>query len=209
MRLGFLVVGLGLALSGCASLSEEDCKIGDWQGIGVVDGKAGYTSDKLNEHTKACSKYNIAPDVNAYMAGRTIGLQSYCTPISGFEQGREGNTYRGVCPIASEESFKVGYSLGSQLYTANEAVEEANSEIREIHHRISTLEDTAHKSCESGSEGKECRKSAKRAREDIYLANAELLLAQTRLFTVQQNYNRVRKDVTDRLLDLEPGYSPS
>ncbi|WP_093189039.1 DUF2799 domain-containing protein [Pseudovibrio sp. Tun.PSC04-5.I4] len=209
MRVFFILIALSLALSGCASLSEDDCKIGDWQGIGVVDGKAGRTSDKLNQHTKACSKYSVSPDVNAYLAGRNIGLQSYCTPISGFEQGREGKTYQGVCPIASEESFKVGYSLGSQLYTANEAVEEAQSEIREIHYRISNLEDIAGKDCKSGKDGKSCRRAAKEARGDVYLAHAGLLLAQTRLFTVEQQHNRVRKDVTDRLLDLEPGYNPS
>ncbi|KZK85982.1 hypothetical protein PsAD13_01113 [Pseudovibrio sp. Ad13] len=210
MRVLFTVVGLGLALSGCASLSEEDCKVGDWQGIGVVDGRAGYTSDKLNEHTKACGKYGVTPDVSAYMAGRTIGLQSYCTPISGFEQGREGKSYRGVCPIATEESFKVGYSLGNQLYSANETASEAQEAVWEIQRRIDRLEEEARgEDCKSGKEGKACRKAADAARTDSYLARADLLLAQNRLFSRERQRDRVRKEVTNKLLDLEPSYNPS
>ena len=210
MRVLFVVVGLGLALSGCASLSEQDCQIGDWQGIGVVDGRAGYTADKLNAHKKACSKYGVAPDVSAYMAGRTLGLQSYCTPISGFEQGREGKRYRGVCPITTEENFKVGYSLGSQLYSANESASEAQSDVWEIQRRINRLEKEGRgKDCKSGKEGKACRKAAEAARTDAYLARADLLLAQNRLFSLERQRNRVRRDVTNKLLDLEPGYNPS
>ncbi|WP_208979393.1 DUF2799 domain-containing protein [Pseudovibrio axinellae] len=183
---------------------------GDWQGVGMVDGKAGYTSDKLNEHTKACSKYDIAPDVNAYMAGRMMGLQSYCTPISGFEQGREGKTYRGVCPITSEESFKVGYSLGSQLQEASAAAVEARENLHRIQYRIESLEEQASgKDCVSGKEGKACRKAAEQARIDSYLARADLLLAQNRLFSLERQRDRVRKEVTDKLLDLEPSYNPS
>ncbi|GHB44796.1 hypothetical protein GCM10007094_37670 [Pseudovibrio japonicus] len=210
MRVGFIVAAVGLTLSGCASLSEDDCKTGDWQGIGVVDGRAGFTSDKLNEHTKACSKYGISPDVNAYMAGRTLGLQSYCTPISGFEQGREDKSYRGVCPIASEEGFKVGYSLGNQIYVANEAADDAQDEVRNIQYRIDELEEEARgKNCKSSEDKKACRKQAEAARMDAYLARAELLLAQNRLSTLERQRDRVMRSVTNQLMDLEPSYNPS
>ena len=204
------VAGLILTLAGCASLSEDDCKIGDWQGIGVVDGKAGYTSDKLNQHAKACSKYNVTPDVAAYMRGRTLGLQSYCTPSSGFEQGRKGRFYRGVCPVKIEERFKLGYALGREVYSAEGAADEARSDLRSIQKRISKLEKKAlGEKCAAGKEGKPCRKAARRAKEEALLARTDLLLAQTRLISAENQFNRVSRDATSKLLSLEPVYNPS
>ncbi len=210
MRSGIIAVGITLALSGCASLSEDDCKTGDWEGIGVIDGRAGHTSDKLAEHAKACSQYGITPDVSAYMNGRNVGLQSYCTPVSGFEQAREGKTYHGVCTAASEEKFKVGYSLGRQLFDANKAAANAQEDVWEIQRRISHLEKKARsENCKSGKEGKACRKAAEAARAEAYLARTDLLLARNRLFGLERERNRVRKYVSDKLLDLEPRHNPS
>lgn len=37
-------------LSGCATLSKEECMVGDWQTIGYNDGVAGYHSERLTSH---------------------------------------------------------------------------------------------------------------------------------------------------------------
>jgi hypothetical protein len=48
----FINAGLLLAiavLSGCASMSSEECVNSDWAAIGYEDGSRGYTTDKFGQ----------------------------------------------------------------------------------------------------------------------------------------------------------------
>ena len=51
-----------ILLAGCATLSKEECTVGNWQMIGYNDGVAGHYPERLASHTKACAKANVAPD---------------------------------------------------------------------------------------------------------------------------------------------------
>lgn len=46
LALGLSVFGSIYLLAGCATLSKQECLIGDWQAIGYNDGVAGYHSDR-------------------------------------------------------------------------------------------------------------------------------------------------------------------
>jgi hypothetical protein len=69
-------------LSGCATLSEEECAMSDWHTIGFEDGSRGYTADRLGDHRRACAgggQYHgvCAPELepeflDAYRAGREL-----------------------------------------------------------------------------------------------------------------------------------------
>ncbi len=76
-------------LSGCATLSKEECMVGDWQAIGYNDGVAGYHSERLASHAKACAKASIAPDYQAWERGRQLGLKQYCTTTSAYNVGKQ------------------------------------------------------------------------------------------------------------------------
>ena len=107
--LSLAVAGL---LAGCASLNEDECRQGDWAGIGQSDGYAGYAMTRLQDHAAACKKLGITPDSVAYSRGRQVGLRGYCTAARGFTEGRMGNIYAGVCPPNLAPAFMAAYNDG-------------------------------------------------------------------------------------------------
>lgn len=106
-----------LALSGCASMSRDECLTVDWRTVGFEDGVAGYSGDRIGQHRKACAKHGVTPDLSAYQAGREEGLREYCVPTNGFRLGSQGGSYNGMCPADLDPSFVDAYESGRQLHT--------------------------------------------------------------------------------------------
>src|SRR5699024_9618337 len=79
-----------MLLSGCATMSPEQCLTADWSQRGYKDGRAGFTSNRVAKHHKACSKVGVIPNLAAYRKGYERGLAQYCTPANAVEQGRNG-----------------------------------------------------------------------------------------------------------------------
>ena len=104
-------------LSGCASMSSEECANSDWVAIGYEDGSRGYTTDKFGSRRKACAKHGVTADFSAYQAGREKGLVEFCQPSRGYNLGVSGGAYYGVCDVAMEEEFLDAYRVGSQLHS--------------------------------------------------------------------------------------------
>src|SRR5262245_45861049 len=102
-RTGVLVAML--ALSGCASMSKNECLTVDWRTVGFEDGAAGYPADRIGQHCKACAKHGVTPDLAAYQSGREQGLREYCRPQNGFRVGSRGSGYDGSCPADMDEAF--------------------------------------------------------------------------------------------------------
>ena len=117
------------ALSGCASMSSEECANSDWVAVGYEDGSRGYTTDKFAGRRKACAKHGVTADFQAYQQGRAEGLVEFCQPARGFNLGVNGGTYHGVCDVAMEEEFLDAYRVGSQLYSLRSNVNNASSKI--------------------------------------------------------------------------------
>jgi hypothetical protein len=120
-----VLLASGAALNGCATLSEEQCLAGDWYGIGVADGQNGYTFNRLSDHNEACASHGVIPDAAVYEQGRQQGLRAYCTPQVGFREGRQGDSYAGVCPASVEPDFLAGYSDGRLVHAAQQAYQTA------------------------------------------------------------------------------------
>lgn len=110
-RIGFIIVTLSM-LSGCASLSERQCVEGDWFKIGLRDGQRGYRVDRLDTHQRACAKYGISSDDNAYFEGHAEGLLDYCQPENGYSEGLAERDYAYVCPAHLEKEFLREYAKG-------------------------------------------------------------------------------------------------
>lgn len=131
-----------IGLSGCATMSADECMTSDWHAIGFEDGARGYTADQLGNRRKACAKHGITPDFEAYQAGRAQGLRQYCQPSRGFSVGSSGSRYNGVCPADLEPGFIDAYNSGHQLYTLRSRVNGATGQINAKEHE---LEDTNEK----------------------------------------------------------------
>jgi len=118
-----------LTLSGCASMSSDECAMSDWTAVGYEDGSRGYTTERFSSHRKACAKHGITADFTAYQEGRNQGLVEFCQPGRGFNLGANGGQYNGVCAADLELEFLDAYRAGHKLYTLRSYVNSANSKI--------------------------------------------------------------------------------
>ena len=129
-RIGtFTLLVLALAVSGCASMSADECVASDWYTIGFEDGSRGYTAARLGDHRKACAKHGIAPDFTAYRAGHEEGLRDFCKPSRGFRLGSGGGNYSGACSAELEPAFLDAYKSGYHLYNLRTQVDSVNRQI--------------------------------------------------------------------------------
>jgi len=136
----FSIVAL-LGLSGCASMSADECAMSDWRTIGFEDGAMGYTAGQLSNRRKACAKHGVAPDFEAYQAGRQQGLRQYCQPSRGFNVGASGGRYNGVCPGDMEADFVDAFNAGHKLHTLRSSVNSANYQINAKKAELERTED--------------------------------------------------------------------
>jgi hypothetical protein len=133
MRASLTASSLALLLAaGCASMDKDECRTADWRAVGLEDGVKGYALDRLGEHRKACAKHGVTPDTDRYIAGRTEGLATYCTPDNGYRVGRTGEAYRGVCPELSIAGFVAAYNRGRELYSLHSRLSSVEREIAAV-----------------------------------------------------------------------------
>lgn len=128
-RAGILITIAAVGLSGCASMSADECAVSDWHSIGYEDGARGYSPAQIGKHRKACSKHGIALDFESYQAGRKDGLREFCTVSRGFNLGTSGANYNGVCPSDLEYDFIDAFNSGHQLYNLRSAVNSTTYQI--------------------------------------------------------------------------------
>ncbi|MGD2167496.1 MAG: DUF2799 domain-containing protein, partial [Gammaproteobacteria bacterium] len=113
---------IAASLCGCAGLSEEQCLSMDWRTVGFEDGARGRPVQSIGNYRQACGEYGVTADLDEYRAGHADGIEAYCRPTRGFEAGRSGSRYHGVCPADSEAEFLEAYSSGRQLYELESAL---------------------------------------------------------------------------------------
>lgn len=128
-----------ILLSSCATLSKQECLVGDWQAIGYNDGVAGYQAERLASHAKACAKASVAPDYLAWERGRQLGLKQYCTTSNAYNIGRRGRSLNNVCPITLVNTLQTAnqkgldyYALDSQLNKDKRLVETYQEEFDQL-----------------------------------------------------------------------------
>jgi len=137
-----------LALSGCATMNRSECQTVDWQTVGYEDGVTGKSGDRIALHRKACAKYGVTPDLEAYRSGREQGLREYCNADNGFRLGERGAQLPGFCPADRQMAFEAAYRDGFHLYQlrsslnqAQSGLDSARSEQQANEHRLVELSD--------------------------------------------------------------------
>jgi hypothetical protein len=129
------VVGLVL-ISGCATMSKEECQQADWYLKGVDDASIGYPLDRVVEHGKACARVHVVPDMKAYRSGHEKGARLFCVPPKGYIFGRAGGVYSGLCPADLEPAFLTAYHDGQELFTIEIKIKSLESELNGNHNAI-------------------------------------------------------------------------
>jgi hypothetical protein len=143
IRVPIVIALLGLGgLSGCASMSQEECRLADWYTVGYEDGVRGNSGDRIGQHREACAEHGIAPDFQAYQSGREAGLREFCRPANGFRLGSGGRNYNGVCPGDLESEFLTAHQDGRHLYRLQSRVNTIEATIDNRHGEIDGLKQT-------------------------------------------------------------------
>lgn len=135
------LIGSVLLLSSCATLSKQECTVGDWQAIGYNDGVAGYYADRLASHAKACAKANVAPDSQAWERGRMLGLKQYCTVNNAYNIGRRGRALNSVCPAAMTSTLQQVHQQGREYYTLNTQLDKDKQQLEKYRVEFSKLQE--------------------------------------------------------------------
>ncbi len=137
--IGLAAAGIAWLLCGCAAMSESECLTADWHAVGERDGRDGRVLAHLEKYYDACAQFGVYPDDKAYQEGREQGLTVYCTEDSGYQEGRIGQGYRGVCPVTLEPYFLEGYNVGISVRLALQSVQRVDYGIHSRREEIKSL----------------------------------------------------------------------
>lgn len=151
MRTTIKILGVCAAAAvapACSTMSKNECLAADWQAIGYEDGAAGAPVSAISHRRRACGKKaGLAPDMDAYLAGRREGLEQYCTPSNGFTVGSRGSAYHGVCDGPTANRFLTAYQRGQHLHdlrtgvvVAGQAIDNAQRDLWNVKRRMAELE---------------------------------------------------------------------
>ena len=188
----FMVITGLLVFSSCATMKKEECLTANWYDIGFEDGAKGYKASYIARHRKACSKYEVAPDLDMYLQGRDAGLIEYCTPYNGFHLGHKGLKLNDVCKGDLKERFLEAYNNGLDIYLFKRDIRKEEDQLaylknqkEDIETQIEAKEKELTKGC---SDSKVCRKILDEIRElDREKADLEMEIfaAQGRVYDMQ------------------------
>ncbi len=156
-----------LVVSACTSLSQDECRKGNWFEIGQNDGTKGRVLSYFKDHVKACKKHGVKPSKRQYEDGRNFGLARYCTPLSGFKAGRYSQTYQNVCPPESHGEFIRGYELGKQFG-------QVENQLADVVHDIDEIEGALRKDKIKADQKSRFYRQIDRLREEKYRLEREI-----------------------------------
>ena len=114
-----ILSGVVIGLTGCTSISEDECISGNWSDIGYKDGVKGKSRGKLADYAKTCMKYGAEPNRDVYLMAFESGLVKYCTFEQGLKLGENGSSYNQVCSGDLANGFSQGYDEGRVVYEIN------------------------------------------------------------------------------------------
>lgn len=145
MKTSIYIAGLAilaLGVTGCETISENDCLTGAWADYGYEDGLNGRSSDRVADYAKRCGEFGVRPDSQAYLASYERGIEKYCTYERGYERGENGDSYNQACSGPLAVDFAPGYDEGRAVY---EIYREHKSLVADYEETLDALEEIRRK----------------------------------------------------------------
>ena len=127
---------MAYALSGCATMSPEECLQANWEEVGYHDAVEGYPVSRSSEHREACADTGVQVDFELYRNGHALGLPYYCTRETGFETADHGGDFATQCRRETFPDYVMGYREGLDVFALK-------TEMREIEIQIDQKSDQA------------------------------------------------------------------
>ena len=127
---------MAYALSGCATMSPEECLQANWEEVGYNDAIEGYPVSRSSEHREACASTGVTVDFALYRDGHALGLPYYCTRETGFETADHGGDFATQCRRDTFPDYSLGYGEGLDVFALK-------TEMRQIELQIDEKSDQA------------------------------------------------------------------
>ena len=172
----FLFLLFFIVLSGCTSLSQQECAQANWQELGYSHGQQGYTYERGKEIIATCREFGITAQLSEYQASYQQGLAVYCEPENGFTLGLRGDAYNGVC---NDTQFRKAWQEGNERYQFEARKAEIDDRLNNINWRLQSISNELASDKPSSSQNKELRREREqleRERRDLRKEKALLPL---------------------------------
>jgi Protein of unknown function (DUF2799) len=199
--LQFALILLGAALlTGCATMNKEECFSADWQENGYNDGASGADRDTLKSRREACAEHGIVPDKEAYLEGYEHGLEDFCTMDNGYDKGRRGYHYKGVCPSGLEGKFLMGYQEGRAIYELESRIEEYQNAIAERSQQLNNIAYQKYRDENILASKEATDQERQQALARIRYRQRQVYVLRNELFNLQQ----YQEDLSHQLMQMNP-----
>jgi len=142
LKLIFSLILASFLVSSCASISKEECEVGNWAEIGERDSAAGKNKKQYYKYVKDCGKHGMVPSKKDYSSGYETGLKTYCTASNGYEVGRNGKRDPKICPKSLKTAFESSYRKGKSVYDAEKKVKDKANQIEKYEREINELQNS-------------------------------------------------------------------
>lgn len=138
LRFGIFLL-MTLWMSGCATLSQEECQVADWYTIGFEDGSSGHATSYIAHHRKSCAKHGITPNLESYTQGHARGLDNYCTASNVFTTASQGRDFPSVCPSTRYPGLDAAFTSGRLYYTLSVELDTLSHQREDLINELNTL----------------------------------------------------------------------
>jgi hypothetical protein len=128
------------ALSGCETMSAEECAAADWGQLGYRDADNN-GQDRFADRAESCAEKGYSADPDTYRGGWSEGIRAFCQPYRGFAFARAGGSFNGSCPGDLDEGFRYAYGDGRRVYDLQQDVQEARNEVSRFESRRRELDE--------------------------------------------------------------------
>lgn len=179
---GIWLMLVTLFLTSCATISENECRSVEWYNLGYNDGAQGRNSGRIIKYRKECPKFGVVVDNTLYQKGYEEGIKKYCNPINGYNLGRRGRAYRGICTGPSAKEFLEYYEKGYKIFKHEEHMREIDQRLDEITGRLSSISNSLEWRNLSDSTKKDLRRERKHLEKERDRLRIEKLLLSNLLF---------------------------
>jgi len=163
-----------VALAGCATMQEDECRTADWREVGLRDGLAGRPSSTLASYHEACSKHGVVPDADLYREGRAEGLTGYCVLDNAAPEGLAGRRYQGVCPVEIDRPFRELNDAGHAVYDVREEMDDVYGKIDSLENELADDDTTEERRTAIRDELRKLDRQIGRLRDDLRWREREL-----------------------------------
>lgn len=195
--IGFCV--LLLVLSGCATISKNECKTATrdtWVSVGFDDGRHGRPENTIRAHQKACAGI-ISPNLGAYQEGHARGVAQYCVEGTGYATGIRGQSKNSVCASHQFPGYHKAYHVAKGIRSSELVIRRMTKELQQAmqaradaEYEIKVVEAELISPGLSIRQRKKLLERAKQLRNDLYNYDAPVAEIEERLRVTINAHNR-------------------